>query len=156
MDLILASSWTQNPGYIVKLFSIVPLSELLLRMEAMWQMWNETIILQIVLPWGTGFYLFSSCTLYHLNQPPKGDYYVLLIFWVLNLKKRWKLSASVRIKGDLCLEQIKCYVIKNPLNYQAQLITTAAPKISRYFLCLLFSTSDAHLKYCLHNENWAL
>lgn len=156
MDLLLASSWTHNPGYIVKLFSIVHLSELLLRVEAMWQMQNETIILQIVLPWGIGFYLFSFCRLYHLNQPPKGDYYVLLNFWVLNLKKCWKLIASVRIKEDLCLEQIKLCNKKNPLNYQAQLITTIAPKISRYLLCLLFSISTAHLKYCLHNENCIL
>lgn len=156
MDVLLASSWTRSPGCIVKLFSIVPLSELLLKMEAMWQMWNETIILQIVLPWGTGFYLISYCTLCHLNQPPKGDYYVLFIFWVPNLKKCWKLIASVRIKEDLCLEQIKCCVIKNSLNYQAQAITTAVPQISRSFLCLLFSTSTAHLKYCLCIGNWVL
>lgn len=110
---LLASIWTQNSGYTVKLFSIVPLSELLLRVETTWQMWNETIILtQIVLPWGFGFYLFTSCTSYHLNQPPEDYYYVLLIFWVLNLKKCWKLIASVRIKEDFCLEQIKCCVIK--------------------------------------------
>lgn len=142
---LLASSWTQNSGYTVKLFSIVPLSELLLRVETVWQMWNETIILQIVLPWGFGFYLFTSCTLYHLNQPPKDSYYVLLIFWVLNLKKCWKLIASVRIKEDLCLEEIKCCVIKNPLNYQAQCMTAIEPKIRKHILCLLFSTSVSHL-----------
>lgn len=36
--------------YILNLFSIVSLSELLLRVEIMWQMWNEIIFLQAVLP----------------------------------------------------------------------------------------------------------
>lgn len=108
---LLASSWTQNSGYTAKLFSIVPLPELLLRVETMWQMWNETIIIQIVLPWGFGFYLFTSCSLYHLNQAPEDCYYVLLIFWVLNLKKYWKLIAFVRIKEGFCLEQteVQCH-----------------------------------------------
>lgn len=117
--------------------------------------WNNNST-QIVLPWGFGFYLFTSCTLYHLNQPPEDYYYVLLIFWVLNLKKCWKLIASVRIKEDFCLEQIKCCVIKNPLNYQAQCMTAIESRISKHILCLLFSTSVSHLKYCLHNENWGL
>lgn len=153
---LLACSWSQNSGYTVKLFSIVPLTELLLRVETMWQMWNETVILQIVLPRGFGFSLFTSCTLYHLNQPPEHYYYVLLIFWVLNLKKWWEIIASARIKEDFCLEQIKCCVIKNPLNYQPQCMAAIEPRTSKHILCLLFSTSVSHRKYWLYNENWGL
>lgn len=133
------------------------LSELLLRVEIMWQMWNETIFLQTVLPRRIGFPPFFSCTLYHLKQDPKGNYYMFLVFWVLSLKKYWKLT----IKEDLHLEQVKCYVIKKtcelPGNVHWVIIqirsSSGHPKSAKNFLRLLFSSSTAHLNYGLYAEN---
>lgn len=133
------------------------LSELLLRVEIMWQMWNETIFLQTVLPRRIGFPPFFSCTLYHLKQDPKGNYYMFLVFWVLSLKKYWKLT----IKEDLHLEQVKCYVIKKtcelPGNVHWVIIqirsSSGHPKSVKNFLRLLFSSSTAHLNYGLYAEN---
>lgn len=156
MDLMLGIQLDSKAVLYDNLTFHRPLSELLLRVEVIWQLWNENIFLQAVLPWGIGFYPFFSFIGHHLNQLPKGDYYVFLTFWVLNLKKYWKRITSVRIKEDLCLGQIKCYVIKSPLNYQALLITTSVPQISRNVFIFAFCTSIAHLKNYIHAENWVL
>lgn len=159
MDLFLAFIWLQNMLYIKPVFHSVLVWTVAQGGNHVANVkWNN-IPTGSAAPkdWGAALPPFFSCTLYHLKQDPKGNYYMFLVFWVLSLKKYWKLI----IKQDLRLEQIKCYVIKKTCELPGiahwviiQIRSSSShPKSAKNFLRLLFSSSTAHLKYGLYAEN---